>query len=88
MLEDARQGSGWPLGTDSGRQSCRLIVDLVEPVSHRHRPPPVIGPIGRKGVAEAGIVCKATAIASAIENDADIHMTELPATPDEVTRST
>jgi carbon-monoxide dehydrogenase large subunit len=58
-------------------------------VEHQQTPSPFT-PLGTKGVGESGMGCALNALVSAVENafpDRDVHLSELPLTPDRVWRA-
>jgi CO/xanthine dehydrogenase Mo-binding subunit len=84
LLEEVRQRDGRPIGPDLEHYLVPMSADTPELVSiivETHEPS---GPLGAKGVGEAGLVPTAAAIANAIENAADIRITKLPITPERV----
>jgi CO/xanthine dehydrogenase Mo-binding subunit len=84
LLEEVRQRDGRPIGPDLEHYLVPMSADTPELVSiivETHEPS---GPLGAKGVGEAGLVPTAAAIANAIESAAGIRITKLPITPERV----
>jgi CO/xanthine dehydrogenase Mo-binding subunit len=84
LLEEVRQRDGRPIGPDLEHYVVPMSADTPELVSiivETHEPS---GPLGAKGVGEAGLVPTAAAIANAIESAAGIRITKLPITPERV----
>jgi CO/xanthine dehydrogenase Mo-binding subunit len=82
LLEEVRQRDGRPIGPDLEHYLVPMSADTPELVSiivETHEPS---GPLGAKGVGEAGLVPTAAAIANAIESAAGVRMTQLPITPE------
>jgi CO/xanthine dehydrogenase Mo-binding subunit len=82
LLEEVRQHEGRPIGPDLEHYLVPMSADLPELVPiivETHEPS---GPLGAKGVGEAGLVPTAAAIANAIESAAGVRITRLPITPE------
>jgi CO/xanthine dehydrogenase Mo-binding subunit len=82
LLEEVRQRDGRPIGPDLEHYLVPMSADTPELVSiivETHEPS---GPLGAKGVGEAGLVPTAAAIANAIESAAGVRITKLPITPE------
>jgi CO/xanthine dehydrogenase Mo-binding subunit len=84
LLEEVRQHEGRPIGPDLERYLVPMSTDLPELVPiivETHEPS---GPLGAKGVGEAGLVPTAAAIANAVESAIGVRLTRLPITPERV----
>jgi xanthine dehydrogenase molybdenum-binding subunit len=82
LLEEVRQREGRPIAPDLENYLVPMSADMPELVPiivETHEPS---GPLGAKGVGEAGLVPTAAAIANAIESATGVRITRLPITPE------
>jgi CO/xanthine dehydrogenase Mo-binding subunit len=82
LLEEVRQHEGRPIGPDLESYLVPTSADLPELVPIIVETYEPSGPLGAKGVGEAGLVPTAAAIANAIENATGVRITSLPITPE------
>ena len=57
-----------------------IVVELIETVDEA-------GPLGAKGLGEAGVIPVAAAVANAVKDAVGVRLTELPMTPERVFRA-
>jgi len=82
LLEEVRQREGRPVTPDLEHYLVPMSADMPELIPiivETHEPS---GPLGAKGVGEAGLVPTAAAIANAIESATGVRITRLPITPE------
>jgi CO/xanthine dehydrogenase Mo-binding subunit len=84
LLEEVRQQEGRPIGPDLEHYLVPMSADLPELVPILVETYEPSGPLGAKGVGEAGLVPTAAAIANAIESAIGVRLTKLPITPERV----
>jgi cobalt-zinc-cadmium efflux system protein len=84
LMEEVRQEYGRPTGPDLAHYLVPTALDVPELIAlivETHEP---TGPLGAKGVGEAGLVPTAAAIANAVEAATGARVTDLPITPERV----
>jgi xanthine dehydrogenase molybdenum-binding subunit len=84
LLEEVRQQEGRPIGPDLEHYLVPMSADLPDLVPILVETYEPSGPLGAKGVGEAGLVPTAAAIANAIESAIGVRLTKLPITPERV----
>jgi CO/xanthine dehydrogenase Mo-binding subunit len=82
LLEEVRQRDGRPIGPDLEHYLIPMSADLPELIPIIVETYEPSGPLGAKGVGEAGLVPTAAAIANAIESATGVRITKLPITPE------
>jgi CO/xanthine dehydrogenase Mo-binding subunit len=82
LLEEVRQRDGRPIGPDLEHYLVPMSADLPELIPIIVETYEPSGPLGAKGVGEAGLVPTAAAIANAIESATGVRITKLPITPE------
>jgi CO/xanthine dehydrogenase Mo-binding subunit len=82
LLEEVRQHEGRPITPDLENYLVPMSADMPQLIPILVETYEPSGPLGAKGVAEAGLVPTAAAIANAIESATGARVTRLPITPE------
>ena len=84
LMEEVRQTRGHPVGANLESYIVPMALDVPDLVSIIVETREPSGPLGAKGVGEAGLVPTAAAIANAVEDAIGVRVASLPITAEKI----